>query len=362
MKVLPTIVGFCVVVIAPDLLGHGSAVYPPSRVYRVYQSNPSNPNFQLAANAVAMDGELSYYTWNEVSRNIPAAVNAGLPAGFDYSPWLPDGQIASGGRVDPNSSEYPRTYAGLDQVSTDWPSTPVNAGETIVVDFLATAVHEPSVWDVWMTRPGWDSASPLTWSEMEFLGRPDPSLNGQHYTFDLEIPADRSGHQVLWIAWQRDDAVGEVFFSTSDIDVQRTEALYGGTGEDLQLASGTPGNLSSTPPNDVKYLATGNTWEVEVSSPHADFVGDTAVVVAKALSAGWSLPPLFGTLDVFLDPYAGSRIIVSSALPAGGESVRYFLPPSTIGRSFAFQGMSASSAAANGSYASTDVHLLHIVN
>jgi len=196
---------------------HGSVISPMSRVYRVYQSNPSNPNFALAANAVAMDGTLSYYTWNEVSRNISAAVQAGLPPGFDYSPWIPDGELASAGRTDPNSTEYPRTYAGLDQVSADWPKTSVTAGETINVTFLATAVHSPSVWDVWMTTPGWDPTTPLRWSEMEFLGRPTPTLTGQHFDFNQLIPANRSGHHVLWIAWQRNDPVGEVFFSTSDL-------------------------------------------------------------------------------------------------------------------------------------------------
>lgn len=97
--------------------GHGSVINPDSRVHRVYASNPENPSFQLAKNAVQMDGTNSYYTWTELSRNIPAAVNAGLPAGFDYSPWVPNRQLASGGRVNPSSTEYPRTYAGHDQVS-----------------------------------------------------------------------------------------------------------------------------------------------------------------------------------------------------------------------------------------------------
>ena len=200
-----------------SLFAHGTTVSPVSRVYNVFQANPDNPSFALAANAVAMDGTLSYYTWNELSRNIPEAVTAGLPAGFDYSPWVPDGELASGGRTDPNSPDYPRTYAGLDQVSSDWPTTPVTAGETILVDFLATAPHDPSVWDVWMTTPDWTPDTPLNWAQMEFLGRPQVVLDAGSYTFDLTIPGDRTGHHVLWIAWHRDDPVGEVFFATSDL-------------------------------------------------------------------------------------------------------------------------------------------------
>ena len=199
---------------------HGTVVYPVSRVYNVFLANPDNPSFDLADTAVTIDGTLSYYTWNELSRNIAEAVVAGLPVAFDYSPWCPDGQIASGGRVDPASPDYPRTYAGLDQVSADWPTTSVDAGSTITVDFLATAPHDPSVWDVWMTTPDWTPTDELNWAQMEFLMRPSPVLDMGHYTFDLQIPTDRSGHHVIWVAWQRDDPVGEVFFSTSDVFVE----------------------------------------------------------------------------------------------------------------------------------------------
>ncbi|MDG2184039.1 MAG: lytic polysaccharide monooxygenase [Mariniblastus sp.] len=208
----------CVMIsaISVTAFGHGSTVSPKSRVYRVFQSNPENPNFELARNAIEIDSKQAYYTWNQVSQNIPEAVNAGLPAGFDYSPWVPDGRIASGGRYD--SAEYGiYTYGGLDQVSNQWPTTSLTAGETITLDFLATAPHEPSVWDVWMTTPDWDANTALNWNQMEFLGRPSPVLQGNHFTWDFTVPTDRSGHQVLWIAWQRDDPVGEVFFSTSDL-------------------------------------------------------------------------------------------------------------------------------------------------
>ena len=173
--------------------GHGTVVSPVSQVYRVYESNPEIPNFELAANVIATDGTQSYYTWMELSRNIPAAVNASLPTGFDYSPWVPDGQLASGGRVDLNSSEYPRTYAGLDQVSSDWPTTPATAGQALAVDFYATTPDEPSVWDAWLTTPDWKPMQSLNWEQMEFLGRPDVTLTGNHYYLDVPIPTDRVG-------------------------------------------------------------------------------------------------------------------------------------------------------------------------
>lgn len=341
--------------------GHGTVVSPISRVYAVYQSNPSNPNFQLAANAVAIDGELSYYTWNELSRNIPQAVAAGLPPGFDYSPWIPDGQLASAGRVDPNSTIYPRTYAGLDQVSADWPKTTVAAGETIGIDFYATAPHSPSVWDVWMTKPTWNPTMPLTWDQMEFLDRPTPVLTSNHYTFDLDIPSDRSGHHVLWIAWQRDDPVGEVFISTSDLEITPPDAQYPGTDEDFILSSGANGVLSSTPPADAKSVAVGNTWTVELSSPSGSFTGQPSFLLARAMTPGEVLTTLPGYPGIFLDPANSQHIIQTNNLPAAGASVTYNLPASAVGRRFAFQGAVSSISALNGSYASTDVHVLTII-
>ena len=213
---------------AESVLGHGSVLSPESRVHRVYASNPENPSFQLAKNAVTTDGTQSYYTWNELSRNIPEAVTAGLPAAFNYSQWVPDGHLASGGRFDPNSTQYPRTYAGLDQVSADWPTSPATAGQPLAVDFAATTPHDPSVWDVWLTTANWNPSQPLNWAQMQFLGRPTPTFSGGHYRFDVTIPSNRVGHHVLWIAWQRDDPVGEVFFSASDIMVAAANSELGG--------------------------------------------------------------------------------------------------------------------------------------
>ncbi|QQE13845.1 lytic polysaccharide monooxygenase [Planctomycetota bacterium] len=222
------------VITTTSAFGHGTVTSPASRVWLVRQSNPENPSFELARKAIEMDGKNAYYTWNQVSQNIPQAVQAGLPEGFDYSPYVPDGQIASGG----NSS-----YSGLNQVSDQWQTTDVTAGESLAIDFYATAPHNPSVFDVWMTTEDWDPNTALNWDQMEFLERADVTQEGNHYLFDLDIPEDRSGHHVLWIAWQRNDPVGEVFFSTSDLMIAPSSnvpepaslALFGLAGAPLLL-------------------------------------------------------------------------------------------------------------------------------
>ncbi|MEM7260695.1 MAG: lytic polysaccharide monooxygenase [Planctomycetota bacterium] len=285
------VTALCALLLRVPLFGHGTVIYPMSRVYRVYEANPDNPSLDLATQAVSIDGTLSYYTWNELSRNIPEAVTAGLPPAFDYSSWVPDGQLASGGRVDPASPDYPRTYAGLDQVSDAWPTTTLTAGETIEIDFLATAPHDPSVWDVWMTTPDWTPLEPLTWGKLEFLGRPAPVLIADHYYFDLTIPTDRSGHHVIWIAWHRDDPVGEVFFSASDVFIEGGMAppqfIRGDCNSDGAV------DISDAVAS-LAVLFTGGTTECadacDANDDGAQDIADAVATLASLFSGGGALP------------------------------------------------------------------------
>ena len=60
-----------VLVTATACFGHGTVVEPISRVYRVFLSDPENPNFPLAETAVEIDGTQAYFAWDAVVRNIP---------------------------------------------------------------------------------------------------------------------------------------------------------------------------------------------------------------------------------------------------------------------------------------------------
>ncbi len=353
------------VLMSPSICnGHGTLVFPKSRAYRVYEANPSNPSFALAAAAVAIDGALSYYTWNEVSRNIPAAVAAALPPGFDYSPWIPDGELASAGRTDPNSTAYPRTYAGLDQVSADWPRSRVVAGETITCQFLVTANHSPSVWDVWMTKPSWNPSMPLTWGEMEFLGRPNPALIGSHYEFDLVIPTDRTGHHVLWVAWQRNDPVGEVFISTSDIEIRN----YPGSDEDLEIATAVNGAPTTLP--DIKHATFGDVLNVHFESPLGSLDGTYPALWATIFPTGTLPPSPIGFPEVAIDPqnhvvaFDGLNAATPTGLavlPTGGLSFSYAVWPGFSGWSVIFQAFSLSPSLNTGHwFTATDGHEIRV--
>jgi predicted carbohydrate-binding protein with CBM5 and CBM33 domain len=80
-----------------------------------------------------------------------------------------------------------------------------------------------------------------------------------HYYFNVMIPANRVGHHVLWIAWQRDDPVGEVFFSTSDLMIAAASGSLAGDYNNDRVVDAADytawrdhvGAAAGTLPNDV---------------------------------------------------------------------------------------------------------------
>ncbi|MBJ7257335.1 MAG: lytic polysaccharide monooxygenase [Akkermansiaceae bacterium] len=198
--------------------GHGSLEYPRSRVMRVWDGLSVSPRSPWVVQAVTKDGENSYYTWNQLSRNFPAAANEGPLTFNTYLANLPDGQLGSGGNLPALGQPNLLSYSGMDAVSNDWewPTTAVSPG-TITLRWNATAVHNPSFFKIWITKQTYNHRTALTWAQLEYLGQPTHSLTGNIYTMNVTLPV-RTGHHVLYVAYQRVDPVGEVFFSTSDVD------------------------------------------------------------------------------------------------------------------------------------------------
>jgi predicted carbohydrate-binding protein with CBM5 and CBM33 domain len=123
-----------------------------------------------------------------------------------------------------------------------------------------------------MTTADWNPSQPLNWGQMEFLGRPSPTLTNMHYKFDVMIPQNRVGHHVLWIAWHRDDPVGEVFFSTSDLMIAPPDNVLAG---DFNA-------------NNVVDAADYTTWRDRVGSPAGNLPNDVdGGVIGTAQYARW---------------------------------------------------------------------------
>lgn len=201
------------------LRAHGSLV--GSRVLQVYQAGPSG--------ATPAPFNNSYYTWNQNSNNF---TNYASP-GFTYASAVPDGTLHSAGVNDGQQSFL--NFSALNTPSASWATTPITAGKPFASKFLATAPHEPSRFDVYLTEQGFDAATEtLGWADLEFLGRwkigdaarpvsiTQPSgspLAPMSYDWLTPIPADRAGLHTLLVVWQREDPAGEAFFATRDLTV-----------------------------------------------------------------------------------------------------------------------------------------------
>ena len=99
-----------------------------------------------------------------------------------------------------------------------------------------------------------------------------------HYKFDVMIPQNRVGHHVLWIAWQRDDPVGEVFFSTSDMMIAAADNVLAG---DFNA-------------NNVVDAADYTVWRDRVGAPAGTLPNDVdGGVIGTAQYARWKAN--FGT-------------------------------------------------------------------
>lgn len=197
---------------------HGSVEYPKSRVLHVYEGLSKSPRPVWTVQATAIDNENSYYTWAQLSRNFPTGATEDANTFTTYTANIPDGKLASANNMPNPEMPNQLSYSGLDTVSStwEWPATAVTPGQ-LTVRWNAPATHNPSFFKVWLSKQSYDYRTPLKWSDLEYLGQPAHTLNGQIYSFNVNLP-QRTGHQVMYVAWQRIDPVGEVFFSTSDLD------------------------------------------------------------------------------------------------------------------------------------------------
>ncbi|AGA16215.1 gp37 protein [Thysanoplusia orichalcea nucleopolyhedrovirus] len=100
------------------------------------------------------------------------------------------------------------------------------------IHFCPTAVHEPSYFEVYITKSNWDRRNPIVWSELEFIGGNSSSLvsnpgdllcdNSLVYSIPVLVPY-RSNQFVMYVRWQRIDPVGEGFYNCADLVFETLE-------------------------------------------------------------------------------------------------------------------------------------------
>ncbi|MFJ9718110.1 lytic polysaccharide monooxygenase [Streptomyces sp. NPDC101213] len=187
------------VLVASPAAAHGSMGDPVSRVAQCYAEGPESPRSDACRAAVAAGGTQALYDWN--------GIRIGDAAGR-HRELIPDGRLCSANDA---------AFKGLDLARADWPATSAHAGSA-TFRYRVTAPHK-GTFTVYVTRPGYDPARPLAWSDLD-LAHPvatatDPVAAGGFYTFSGTLP-ERSGRHVLYAVWQRSDSP-EAFYSCSDV-------------------------------------------------------------------------------------------------------------------------------------------------
>ncbi|MES5818633.1 lytic polysaccharide monooxygenase [Streptomyces sp. RG80] len=193
---------------APLLLGvwaagpaqaHGAPTDPVSRVYACSPDGGAPAGSAACRAAVAANGT-SFAAWDNLRI---ANVN-----GRDRQ-TVPDGELCSGGLP---------AYKGLDLARTDWPSTRLTPGATMTMRYASTIPHT-GTFKLFLTKPGYDPAKPLTWSDLPsqpFAEVKDPALTGGAYRLRATLPADRTGRHVLYTIWQN-SSTPDTYYSCSDV-------------------------------------------------------------------------------------------------------------------------------------------------
>ncbi|MGW1914532.1 lytic polysaccharide monooxygenase auxiliary activity family 9 protein [Streptomyces sp. NPDC002076] len=253
---------------------HGSMGNPVSRVSQCYAEGPESPKSAACRAAVAAGGTQALYDWN--------GIRIGDAAG-QHQRLIPDGRLCSA-----NNEEF----KGLDLARADWPATRVHSG-SYTFEYRVTAPHK-GTFKVYITRPGYDPARPLAWSELD-LEHPvatvtDPVASGGFYTFSGALPA-RSGRQLLYAIWQRSDSP-EAFYSCSDVD-------FGGAG--ARSTGGGPVPTASAPSD--RQIAAGAD---KSTMRHHGRGGDETTAPAQQPSGAPNAPKAAGTSSDLAETGASS--------------------------------------------------------
>ncbi|MGX5026542.1 lytic polysaccharide monooxygenase [Enterobacter asburiae] len=206
---------------------HGTSEIPPSRQYYCYSQKDfgggsggiKNAACKAAYEAAGNENwerERLFNNWNTYSQNAPKD---------QWQTKVPDEQLCSAGI---------ENYKSINLPSAEWHATELDVKEgRVALDYKASQMHDPSEFTVYLSKPGFDSAtSKLKWAdlqeapEVKFVGVPDDAkaVPG-HYKLDVKLPDGYTTDKkaIIYIAWARhEDPARETFFSCSDVILKNT--------------------------------------------------------------------------------------------------------------------------------------------
>lgn len=156
---------------------------------------------------------------------------------------IPDGHLCSAGD---------KAKHGIDLPSADWQKTKVDLSNNgkVTLQYRANTPHNPSFWKVYLSKPGYDSATmPLAWNDLDLIADfgnlQTVTLGGvKYYQMEVTLPTDRVDNAVIYTRWQRQDPAGEGFYNCSDITF--SENTNGGANNPLDKWISSGSYLSSS--------------------------------------------------------------------------------------------------------------------
>ncbi|MGQ5525573.1 lytic polysaccharide monooxygenase [Chitinimonas sp. PSY-7] len=190
--------------VSTPVQAHGAMAIPVDRVYNCFQEGPESPKSAACKAARDVGGTQAFYDWNGVNQG---------NANDQHQAVVPDGKLCGAGK---------ETYKGFNLARDDWPATNIAPNANGQFDFLyrATAPHSTRYFKFYVTRNGYNPSQPLKWSDLE--SQPfctitnNPLVNG-HYKMTCPFPQGKSGRQVIYSIWQRNDSP-EAFYSCMDVN------------------------------------------------------------------------------------------------------------------------------------------------
>ncbi|MER6080995.1 lytic polysaccharide monooxygenase [Streptomyces sp. NPDC001833] len=262
---------------------HGAPTYPVSRAYACSPSGGSASTAACKA-AIAASGQ-NFVAWDDVR---VAGVN-----GRDRQ-VIPDGRLCSG--------DLP-AYKGLDLARADWPATELTPGARLTMTYTATIAHS-GTFRLYLTKPGYDPAKPLTWSELPaqpFAEFKDPPLTNGAYHFTATLPADRTGRQMLYTVWQT-SSTPDTYYSCSDVvftakkaaKKDTAKATPTGAEKDGGATAGANPRSGTTPAPSASASVTGRAQRTAAApvSPTTGTAADSTPVASDTDSGSGPSAPL----------------------------------------------------------------------
>lgn len=126
-----------------------------------------------------------------------------------------------------NASKQFGDKSGMDVASDGWFKNELNAPGANTLYFCPTVLHEPSYFEVYVSKNEYDaSKTSLKWSDLSLVYRNvssivEKNIDGCHsaqvYELkDVNVPS-RNEPFVLYVRWQREDTAGEGFYNCVDV-------------------------------------------------------------------------------------------------------------------------------------------------